>query len=47
MTYHTVLKTSDDYVNALINARAISDNATAMLRSAANTTGGISVFPYR
>lgn len=44
MTYHTILKTSEDYINALKDAREISDNITKTL----NKDGGhYKVFPYR
>ncbi|XP_059177253.1 NPC intracellular cholesterol transporter 1-like isoform X2 [Physella acuta] len=43
MTYHTILKTSEDYINALKDAREISDNITKTL----NKDGGhYKVFPY-
>ncbi|CAG5121501.1 unnamed protein product [Candidula unifasciata] len=43
MTYHSVLKTSEDYIAALKNAREISDNITRSL----NETGQhYNVFPY-
>lgn len=38
MTYHTVLKNSTDYIDAIRWARKLSDNIT--------TTLNISVFPY-
>lgn len=41
MTYHTVLKTSQDYTNALRNARRISENVTRTLNEK-----GVQVFAY-
>ncbi len=38
MTYHTVLKSSDQYVDAIFWARRLSDNVTQSLN--------ITVFPY-
>lgn len=48
MTYHTIFRTNDDYVNALINARYIADNITKTIN--ANLKEGqkpVNVFPYR
>uniref|UniRef100_A0A0B7ARF7 SSD domain-containing protein n=2 Tax=Arion vulgaris TaxID=1028688 RepID=A0A0B7ARF7_9EUPU len=43
MTYHSILKTSDDYIQALKNAREIAANITSTL----NETGiHYNVFPY-
>ncbi|XP_014671741.1 PREDICTED: LOW QUALITY PROTEIN: Niemann-Pick C1 protein-like [Priapulus caudatus] len=41
MTYHSVLKSSADYIAALKNARIISENITATIN-----TPGVQVFPY-
>ena len=38
MTYHTVLKTSEEYIDAIRWARKLSNNITETL--------GIKVFPY-
>jgi Niemann-Pick C1 protein len=44
MTYHSILKTSEDYIGALKNARDIAANITRTL----NETGHhYNVFPYR
>ncbi|BFZ11392.1 hypothetical protein BsWGS_14432 [Bradybaena similaris] len=43
MTYHTILKTSGDYIEALKYARQISDNITSSLRAAGHKH---KVFPY-
>jgi Niemann-Pick C1 protein len=46
MGYHTTLKTSKDYYEALRAARRVSDYITSMLRK--NTkTFAVEVFPYR
>jgi len=42
MTYHTVLKTSQDYTNALRNARSIAQNVTRTIDQP-----GVTVFAYR
>ena len=39
MSYHTILKTSQDFTNALKSARKIAKNIT--------DTIGVDVFPYR
>ncbi|VDO93631.1 unnamed protein product [Soboliphyme baturini] len=44
MTYHTVLRDSSDYLNALVNARAIADNITRSVQS--HTGSRASVYPY-
>jgi Niemann-Pick C1 protein len=53
MTYHTILKTSADYYNAMSEARKIADNVTHMIRNALRMSGScetdvedIQVFPY-
>ncbi|XP_046362428.2 NPC intracellular cholesterol transporter 1-like [Haliotis rufescens] len=43
MTYHTILKTNNDYISALKMAREIASNIT---RDQNFTEEGISVFPY-
>lgn len=45
MTYHTILKTSADYIGALKEARKIADNITSTLRLA-NPKSTSKVFPY-
>ncbi|XP_067002483.2 NPC intracellular cholesterol transporter 1 [Anabrus simplex] len=45
MSYHTILKTSRDYYEALRAARSLSSNITTMVNSYLNTTN-IEVFPY-
>jgi Niemann-Pick C1 protein len=49
MTYHTILKNSADFIDALNKAHIIADNITATI---ANQTGmerpyNYTVFPYR
>lgn len=46
MTYHTVLKTSKDFYEALDWSRKIAVNLTEQLRNATDDSG-IRVFPYR
>uniref|UniRef100_A0A8R1XTT3 SSD domain-containing protein n=1 Tax=Onchocerca volvulus TaxID=6282 RepID=A0A8R1XTT3_ONCVO len=46
MTYHTVLKTSSDFINAMTSARRIADNITAMLNKDRNGHCPVEVFPY-
>ncbi|VDM95986.1 unnamed protein product [Thelazia callipaeda] len=46
MTYHTVLKTSSDFINAMASARQIADNITFMLNSERSERCQIEVFPY-
>lgn len=48
MTYHTVLKTSEDYYHALQSARMVAANISRTLNSALNDTinSAIEVFPY-
>ncbi|KAK0066303.1 Niemann-Pick C1 protein [Biomphalaria pfeifferi] len=43
MTYHSILKTSTDYINALKDAREIADNITQTLRGHGHQS---KVFPY-
>lgn len=46
MTFHTVLKTSKDYYEAMRSARSIANNMTETIkRKNLNTT--VEVFPYR
>lgn len=45
MTYHTVLKNSTDYINALMNARKVAENITKTINE--KTSSQIEVFPYR
>lgn len=44
MTYHTVLKTNDDFIGALRHARNIADNITIAMQAISPNS---SVFPYR
>ena len=44
MTYHTILKTNDDYIGALRHARIIADNITTAMQA---KNPNSSVFPYR
>ncbi|KAG8224451.1 hypothetical protein J437_LFUL003174, partial [Ladona fulva] len=48
MAYHSVLKTSEDYYEALRSARVISANITNMLRErlGPDAPPGVEVFPY-
>jgi Niemann-Pick C1 protein len=45
MGYHTTLKISKDYFEALRAARRVSDEITNMLKE--NTSSAVEVFPYR
>ncbi|XP_054719503.1 NPC intracellular cholesterol transporter 1-like [Uloborus diversus] len=45
LTYHTILKTSDDYTEALRWARKIADNITLTIKST-NVSDPVEVFPY-
>jgi len=45
MGYHTTLKTSKDYFEALRAARRVSDEINNMLKE--NTSSAVEVFPYR
>lgn len=42
MSYHSILKTSKDYYEALRSARIIADNLTQTIN-----VPGVEVFPYR
>ena len=44
MAYHTVLSTSNDFVNAMISANQISESVTKMLNKNSDTQ--YEVFPY-
>jgi Niemann-Pick C1 protein len=44
MAYHTVLSTSNDFVNAMISANQISESITKMLNKNSDTK--YEVFPY-
>ena len=49
MSYHTILKSSADYYNAMKEARTVASNITNMINTAIrdlNSTGSIEVFPY-
>uniref|UniRef100_A0A915PM62 SSD domain-containing protein n=1 Tax=Setaria digitata TaxID=48799 RepID=A0A915PM62_9BILA len=46
MTYHTVLKTSSDFINAMTSARRIAANITSMLNKDRDGRCPIEVFPY-
>ncbi|VDK73285.1 unnamed protein product [Litomosoides sigmodontis] len=46
MTYHTVLKTSSDFINAMTSARRIAANITAMLNKDRDGRCPVEVFPY-
>ncbi|PIK50061.1 putative niemann-Pick C1 protein-like [Apostichopus japonicus] len=47
MTYHTPLVISDDYITALIEARALADSITEEMKKAPNITNtDFSVWPY-
>lgn len=50
MAYHTVLKTSKDYYEALRNARAMAKNITNTINTQLENikvTERVEVFPYR
>lgn len=47
MTYHTILKTSQDYTDALTWARTIAKNITETLRNHNVSSPDAEVFPYR
>jgi len=47
MGYHTPLKKSSDWYEALQAARIISENITNMINDAMMSDQEISVFPYR
>nr|QWX95805.1 NPC intracellular cholesterol transporter-like protein [Strongyloides stercoralis] len=46
MTYHTVLKTSEDFINAMAVAKQISNNLTDMLNKDLEAHCPLEVFPY-
>lgn len=46
MAYHTPLRTSQDYTEALRAARALAANITADLRKVEGTDPAFEVFPY-
>jgi Niemann-Pick C1 protein len=46
MAYHTTLKTSKDYFEALRAARRVSEDITNMLKYHLNSSA-VEVFPYR
>jgi Niemann-Pick C1 protein len=46
MGYHTTLKTSKDYFEALRAARRVSEDITNMLKEKSNSSA-VEVFPYR
>lgn len=46
MTYHTILRSSKDYYDALQMARVVGDNITLSLRALLNRSD-VDVFPYR
>uniref|UniRef100_A0A0N4ZPH1 SSD domain-containing protein n=1 Tax=Parastrongyloides trichosuri TaxID=131310 RepID=A0A0N4ZPH1_PARTI len=46
MTYHTVLKSSEDFINAMAVAKQISSNLTEMLNKDLEAHCPIEVFPY-
>jgi hypothetical protein len=47
MAYHSVLSTSEDFVNAMVSAYYISDKITQMLNQNNNSSTKYEVFPYR
>lgn len=46
MSYHTILRTSEDFTEALRWARRLSDNITETLNRDLNINGTVNVFPY-
>lgn len=44
MTYHTILKTNEDFIGALREARRIGENIT---KAISTKTSNSTVFPYR
>uniref|UniRef100_A0AC35UI19 SSD domain-containing protein n=1 Tax=Rhabditophanes sp. KR3021 TaxID=114890 RepID=A0AC35UI19_9BILA len=46
MSHHTVLKTSDDFIDAMATARKIADNITKMMNTDLDAHGTVEVFPY-
>lgn len=47
MGYHTVLSTSEDFVNAMISAHKISGEITRILNEDNKSDVKYEVFPYR
>lgn len=47
MGYHTPLKKSSDWYEALRSARTIAENITTMINNEHFTDQGVTVFPYR
>ena len=47
MGYHTPLKKSSDWYEALRFARTVADNITTMINSKNLTNEKITIFPYR
>jgi hypothetical protein len=47
MAYHTVLSTSNDFVNAMVSANQISNMITNFLNKDSNSETKYEVFPYR
>lgn len=47
MAYHSVLSTSNDFVNAMTSARQISKMITNFLNKNSNSETNYEVFPYR
>lgn len=47
MAYHTILRTSEDFTNALDWAYQLTDSLTKYLRSNSKYSPNIEVFPYR
>ncbi|XP_071955334.1 NPC intracellular cholesterol transporter 1-like [Antedon mediterranea] len=46
MTYHSILKTSSDYISALRNAREVADNITKMMNHTNDDGTYFDVYPY-
>ena len=46
MSYHTTLKTSKDYYEALRAARRVAEDVTSMVKEHVNSSA-VEVFPYR
>ena len=44
--FHTILKSSKDYYEAMRWARRLSDNLTAMINGGSEVSDGVNVFPY-
>lgn len=47
MAYHSVLKTSKDYISALQEARKLAGNITKTIHSRIEGAEDVEVFPYR